>query len=47
MLIYDESGALSDIRMLQAAFDDMKVEKEVSEAALKIRYPGKKQRKAL
>ena len=35
MLIYDESGALSDIRMLQAAFDDMKVEKEVSEAALK------------
>ena len=35
MLIYDESGALSDIRMLQSAFDDMKVEKEVSEAALK------------
>lgn len=35
LLIYDESGELSDVQMIQAAFDDMKVEKEVSESALK------------
>ncbi len=35
ILIYDESGALSDIQVFQSAFDDMKVEKEVSESALK------------
>lgn len=35
ILIYDESGTFSDIQIIQAAFDDMKVEKVSSESELK------------
>ena len=35
ILIYDESGTFSDVQMIQAAFDDMKVEKVSSESELK------------
>lgn len=35
MLIYDESGMLSDIQMVQSAFSDMKVEKAASVNTLK------------
>ena len=37
ILIYDESGVFEDVELIQAAFDDMKIEKESSESALKDR----------
>ena len=37
ILIYDESGVFEDVELIQAAFDDMKIEKESSESALKNR----------
>ena len=45
ILIYDESGTFSDIQIIQAAFDDMKVEKVSSESELKCQM--KKSRQAL
>lgn len=37
ILIYDESDVFEDVELIQAAFDDMKIEKESSESALKDR----------